>query len=213
MRLYRAILRNQLLLFALPTAIGLTLLGRWDAFPTLPIEFWTSALRIGAFDPGAGIDKAVAVEFALVPLIGVVLGVALALRRQRRGRRPPQSKRFGDFSVLVPLNRRDLVMAGGVSLAAGVCEELFFRLLLPLLLAAFVGGEIAFILSLLMFGLVHIYQGWKGVVATAFVGLLLTWIYLLSGSLLVAIWVHVVIDLNGLVIRPALRGFDKPAAD
>ena len=56
----------------------------------------------------------------------------------------------------------------------------------------------------MLFGLAHLYQGWKGIAATFVLGLALTAVYLVSRSLIAAIVFHAIIDLNALVVRPIL---------
>jgi membrane protease YdiL (CAAX protease family) len=79
--------------------------------------------------------------------------------------------------------------------------------LLPLLIASATGSVLlAFVAATLVFGLIHLYQGWVGVLATTALGALLGLFYLVTESLLVAIAVHVLIDLNGLVVDPIVSG-------
>jgi membrane protease YdiL (CAAX protease family) len=52
------------------------------------------------------------------------------------------------------------------------------------------------------------------VIATGVVGVLLAYLYLQSGALWVAMAVHAAIDLNGLVVRPAIAGMlRRPRVD
>ena len=50
------------------------------------------------------------------------------------------------------------------------------------------------ILSSVIFGLMHAYQGLAGVIRTAATGLLLAGVFVASGSLLLSIILHVIID-------------------
>ena len=52
----------------------------------------------------------------------------------------------------------------------------------------------AMILSSVIFGLMHAYQGLAGVIRTAAIGLLLAGFFVASGSLLLSIILHVIID-------------------
>jgi membrane protease YdiL (CAAX protease family) len=86
---------------------------------------------------------------------------------------------------------------------AGVGEELLFRGFMPLAIAGFkVPFEIALILSALLFAACHLYQGPVGILATGFAAALLTAAYIVTGSLLFVIAIHVAVDLLGLVVRP-----------
>nr|WP_246346552.1 CPBP family intramembrane glutamic endopeptidase [Sphingomonas endophytica] len=104
---------------------------------------------------------------------------------------------------------RGAELGWGVLLAivAGVTEELFFRLLLPLLIAIVSGSALlGFAGTTAAFGYAHRYQGWRGVIGTVIAGVLLALVYLVSGRLWAAMLVHAAIDLNGLVLRPMLAG-------
>ena len=54
----------------------------------------------------------------------------------------------------------------------------------------------------LAFGWAHLYQGAGGVISTALIGVLLTVLYLVTGSLLVPMLVHVAIDLLAMLRAP-----------
>lgn len=82
----------------------------------------------------------------------------------------------------------------GVSLSAGICEELLFRGFLIHYLQADLGVVAAVLISSLLFGLFHFYQGWQGVLKTALVGLFLALVYLWTGSLWIVIVLHFVYD-------------------
>lgn len=134
---------------------------------------------------------------------GVAAGIALSLLLEWRGRRVA----LGDIGALAPTSRAELGWGVVVAIEAAVTEELFFRLLLPLLVARSVrSAAIGFVAAAVLFGYAHRYQGRAGIAATTVAGVLLTLIYLLSGQLWVAIAVHAALDLNGLVLRPLVSG-------
>ena len=69
---------------------------------------------------------------------------------------------------------------------------------------------VAVLASSVLFGLAHLYQGWLGMLLTALLGLGMAWLFLPTGSLLLPIVLHVLIDLRGLVMVPAVA--TPPAA-
>jgi len=86
---------------------------------------------------------------------------------------------------------------------AGVGEELLFRGFIPRGIAGFGAPlEAGLCVSVLVFALSHAYQGPIGVLATGVMGALLTAAYLLTGSLVFVIVIHVATDVIGLVLRP-----------
>jgi membrane protease YdiL (CAAX protease family) len=201
---YRRMFLAQFFLVMLPAIAGLAILGRCDAVLAMPFELWPASSLVNYGTPAVAPDRYFVWIFCGAMAVAVPLGAALTWRRTRKGLGPPKS--IAHFAALLPRNRTEVVYGAGISLAAGVGEELYFRLLLPVLLATFIGGIVAMVVAILLFGLAHSYQGWKGVVTTSLVGTLLTLMYLMSGSLLVAMVFHVVIDAMTLVIRPVIRG-------
>ena len=131
--------------------------------------------------------------------MGAVGGVVLA--KHFAGARNPFV--IGDIAPLMPRNRAETAHAALLALNAGLSEELFFRLLLPMLLTIVLGNALcAFVGAAIIFGLVHIYQGWIGVLVTAILGLALTILYLMTQTLWLAIGAHAMMDLLALVVRP-----------
>ncbi|WP_341952659.1 CPBP family intramembrane glutamic endopeptidase [Salinibacterium sp. TMP30] len=138
-------------------------------------------------------------------IIGVIIGVVgltvvgvVAVRKEG-----DEIVSVGDIQAILPRNRQELVLGGLLSINAGVVEELLFRLALPALLFATTGNAIVAVVgSLLLFGLLHSYQGVAGIVITTVIGALFMALYVLSGSILVAIIAHAVVDLRSLVVIP-----------
>ena len=113
----------------------------------------------------------------------------------------------GDIHAILPRNRQELVLGGLLSINAGVVEELLFRLAMPALLFAATGNAIVAIVgSLLLFGVMHSYQGAAGIAITTVIGALFMALYVLSGSILVAIIAHAILDLRSLVVIPMAIG-------
>jgi membrane protease YdiL (CAAX protease family) len=134
--------------------------------------------------------------------VGSLLGLVLTWWRARRGKAPWTA---GDARSIMPASDADLWPATVLALAAGTAEELFYRLYLPLLVALATGSGLAgVIVAAIAFAAMHRYQGWVGVLATLIGAGLLTALYMGTGSLWVPMAVHVLVDLNALVLRPAL---------
>jgi len=201
---YRRMLTAQIVQFTLPPIIGLLALGRIGAVTELPPELWPASALLRGDVPAVPIDPLLTPMFGVAVLVAIPLGSFLTWRRWRKGKGAPAY--LARLSALLPRDRDEVLLGAAISVAAGIGEELFFRLLLPMLLAAFVGAIPAIIVAFLLFGLAHAYQGWKGVTVTTLVGILFTTMYLMSGSLAIAMLFHVTIDLMTLAIRPAIRG-------
>lgn len=183
--------------YGLPSLAGLLLIGRLDALTRLPAEFIMLGEAIGLPPGSIGVDL-VAIGLAG----GSLLGIGLTWWRARRGKAPWTA---GDARSVMPSSDRDLLPAAVLAISAGVAEELFFRLLVPLLVVLVTGSVIAgCALGTVSFAAMHRYQGWVGVLATLVGGALMSVLYVGSGALWLAIGVHVLTDLNSLVLRPAL---------
>lgn len=192
--------------FLLPTLLALLALGRIDALWTTPREFDPVAAWLPYAEPLA-IAPAVA--------LGLALGGGLIAARigWARWRGRPLSYRFVFPAPLAAHDRAHLLPAALVSVWAGVTEEVAFRLGLPLLLALVTGNAwIAFALATLIFAGLHRYQPWWGRLLVSGAGVVLAGVYLMTGALWLAITVHAIMDLLGLVVRPWLAGFNSSGA-
>jgi len=107
---------------------------------------------------------------------------------------------------LIPRTRTEKSLFIGLSLSAGLGEELAYRgyalHVIPLLVPDLWLGAV---LSSVAFGVLHAYQGPLGVARTCIVGMIFAVSVVLSGSLVPAIAAHVLIDLiAGFVIGPRM---------
>jgi membrane protease YdiL (CAAX protease family) len=163
-----------------------------DALAWSPLA-WLSAHLDG--DVGAG----VAVGAGIVLIAGLVLPVIL-FRRELE-----EIPTVGDVGAMLPRTRGELIYGAGLAINAGLVEELLFRLGMPALLFGITrNGLLAFGLAALLFGLLHLYQGVWGVLGATLLGIVFTLVYLLTGSILVVIVVHALVDLRSLVLIPVM---------
>lgn len=187
--------------FGLTALVALLAIGRPDALFSFPPTFLALARRWGlAGTVDASLLGALAGGVALGLLVGAG-AAALWAWRGWRVRRP-----FGDFAGLEAGRPGDRGWGVVLSLVAGVTEEAYFRVALPLLAAAAgLGAAAGFVGAGLLFGLAHRWQGWRGVGATTVAGAGFAALYLASGSLALAIAAHALVDANTLVLRPWVR--------
>jgi uncharacterized protein len=202
-RRYRVWVLKSFLFFCGTTLACLAILGRLRALTVLPPEFHALSaslqLAIGKRQlPGTDF----LVGFSAALLMGLVVGT-LAMKTAERKSRPAVV--LGDIEPLMPRNWPETAHTAVLSLNAGLSEELFFRLLLPLLMTLLIGKALpAFICAAIIFGAIHIYQGAVGVVATTVLGFAFTGLYLWTGDLWIVVCGHALLDLIGLVIRPTI---------
>jgi uncharacterized protein len=107
-----------------------------------------------------------------------------------------------ELKLILPITKRERFYWVLVSVMAGISEEIIFRLFLIYYFTYIWGFSIviAIVLATTLFGLAHAYQGWQGILATAYLGGLLGLLYLTTGSILPPIIIHALIDLRILLI-------------
>lgn len=154
---------------------------------------------------------------------GVLLGLALmaiVLQPQRRNLAATPDVverlrgRLQGIQRLLPSARAEWPGFVPLALTAGICEEVLFRgFVLWALAQALPSFWLAGLAQALLFGLAHAYQGPRGVFLTFMVGVFLTGVVWISGSLWPAMLVHALLDLNAgdLAIRVAELPGSRPA--
>jgi CAAX protease family protein len=113
---------------------------------------------------------------------------------------------LGCLEDFVPHNDAELRRFQWLSVTAGICEEILYRGLLLGALSSAVGLWPAALLSSVIFGFGHSYQGVGGILRTAAVGFVLALVVVFSGSLFVAMLAHAVLDIaQGRLLHAAVQ--------
>lgn len=134
------------------------------------------------------------VTLALLFVLAVVSGIILW--RLRRAQPAALLATVGRLRRLMPACGVEVVAFAVVCLTAGVCEELLYRgWLVNILLVASGSTWVAVMVGAIVFGIGHAYQGVKGILRTAFVGLQLAILFVVLGSLVPGQVLHVGVDL------------------
>jgi membrane protease YdiL (CAAX protease family) len=195
---YRTWLGDSFLVFGGLSALVLLATSQYvpqaltDARAWAPVE-WTLERMSNTVGQGIVITVAVLVVTALV--------LPVILLRNHQEAIPT----VGDIGAILPRTRSELPWAAALGINAGVVEELLFRFALPALIFALVGsGPLAFGAACMVFGLLHLYQGSLGVLSSTILGLIFCAIYVLSGSIVLAIVLHALFDLRSLALIPVL---------
>jgi uncharacterized protein len=99
---------------------------------------------------------------------------------------------------LLPTNRMESVVWVGVSIAAGVCEEIVYRGYLQRQLWSLTRSLWgALVLQAVIFGLAHVYQGWKPALVAAIYGLIFGVVAAWRRSIIPGAIAHVIADVLG----------------
>ncbi len=168
----------------------------WSSIVTLWL-LGSACWFVGARDGGAAALGLVSIGmfpfFAWsVGLTAAGMGIIVVFRAVGRRFGVVESALLRD---LLPQTRREQGVFTVLSFAAGTGEELAYRgysipMLLPL-----IGTGWAVAITTAVFGLMHGYQGWVGIIRTALMGGVLAGGFLAAGSLWPPIAAHVAIDL------------------
>lgn len=110
------------------------------------------------------------------------------------------SSKIGDLSYILPVNIYEYKHYIFLALAAGICEEIVFRGFLIRYLEVFLSAlpytQIwAIIIPAVAFSISHLYQGWWSVLKILAIAILFGFIFCYSGSLLIVIIIHILVDL------------------
>ena len=132
---------------------------------------------------------------------GALAQAATELRRPGEGRHSEPAVHA--TLALLPRTTAERRLFTLVGVTAGVCEEWLYRGFFLAVVAA-VGGELStpvlVVAGALAFGLAHAYQGVAGIVTTGVLGGVMAGLYLGTGSLLLPVVLHALIDLRFLLV-------------
>jgi membrane protease YdiL (CAAX protease family) len=103
---------------------------------------------------------------------------------------------------LLPTTRTERAIWVAVALTAGVCEEFLYRGWLLSLFGNALGSVwVGLVLSSIVFGAAHAYQGRNGIIGTGVLGIVFGGVFVLCGTLLPGQILHAGIDLqNGFAL-------------
>jgi len=104
---------------------------------------------------------------------------------------------------LLPVNLLEYLPYSALAITAGVCEEFIYRgFVLAALFQVALPVWLAVVLTSLLFGLAHAYQGKAGIVSTGLFGVVLAIARLVFGSLVPVMMWHAGLDLAAGVAAP-----------
>ena len=199
--MFRKWLRESFLSFGGIAVVLLALV--WQFIPLLlaDINGWDALVAFHHWFASAG-WVSIALT-ALVVLLAVVLPVLLLFVARRES--PSEVAAVGDIQAILPRTLAEVRLGALLSLNAGILEELVFRLAVPALIYAATGNAlVALIVSTLLFGALHAYQGLFGVLGTALIGAFFMLLYIVTGTILVPIIAHLLVDLRSFVFIPLI---------
>jgi membrane protease YdiL (CAAX protease family) len=173
-----------------------TIIGHWTLF-FICIAMWAGEARPWS---ALGLGLRLDLRFGL-GLIFTILGIVVLLMQVRQVKSATQEqldgirKRFGKLSLIVPHNGNELARFYGLSITAGIVEEILWRGFLIWYLSQFTPLWAAALISTVGFGLAHAYQGIAHLPQITAVGAAFAGLYLLTGSIWLPIILHAAVDI------------------
>ena len=165
-----------------------------------------------------GVESPGGSGFALAS--AVVLTIAMFLVNQAgMARKNPDfaakvREAAASLSFITPSTPAELRRFTFLGITAGIVEELICRGYLVWYFASFAPLWLAIVIASIVFGIGHLYQGVAGIIKTGTVGLFFGFLYWLSGSIWVPMFIHAAVDvLQGRLIYFATAGTGLPAAE
>ncbi|SEO97114.1 CPBP family glutamic-type intramembrane protease [Trujillonella endophytica] len=180
----------------------------------LALVIWLSAPEVDAAAVGLrwpdGWPGPLATALALL-VVAFVVASTRALRGGALTHLPAPAEGAGRHAepsmhstlALLPRTPGERRLFTAVGLTAGICEEWLYRGFFLAVVSAVAGGPPTAVLiavAAVAFGVAHAYQGAGGVLVTGLLGAVMAAIYLDSGSLLLPVLLHALIDLRFLAV-------------
>jgi membrane protease YdiL (CAAX protease family) len=177
---------------------------------TTVLEWALAAVAVGLVLAAPGLDLGDlgfhwprASAYTVVGVLGLVLSVALLAGLRRRLDRGARLVATAEVDALLPRTAAERRGFAWLALTAGVCEELLYRgFLLAVVVAEApeLGAGRLVLVSALAFAVAHTYQGVVGMLTAGVLGAGFAVLFLGTGSLLLPVLYHALIDLRLLVL-------------
>lgn len=141
--------------------------------------------------------------------IGMSIGALILFVFFSKKVRSKVSSVLADESIqfLIPKTLGERLLFFLVAITAGFCEEIIFRGVMVYYLSnlSFDLSMVTIgIISSVLFGIIHLYQGWKGVLQTTYLGGIFFFLFVATGNLWIPIVLHFIVDVK-FVFLPNMK--------
>lgn len=135
-----------------------------------------------------------------------LLVVQVRTVRRSASHREAARQALGEVAEYLPTSPREARWFRGVSLSAGVGEELFYRGFLLWYLSFLLPLVWAVVASSILFGFAHVMHGWQSTLRATGMGFLLAALYLFGGALWAPMLLHTAVDWSSGEMALAVLG-------
>lgn len=173
-----------------------TMISHWCIFTIALILWGYSGRNWSALGFGLDLDG----SFAVAMVLTVAGIVALVFQRRHfLGSGQEGLDKFrtqvGNLDIFLPRNGNELGRFYGLSLTAGIVEEVLWRGFMIWYLSLFMPIWAAAVISSIGFGVAHAYQGIRNLPQIALVGGMFALLFVLSGSVWLPMIMHAAVDM------------------
>jgi len=160
----------------------------------------TPLAALGASLPRPALSHTVGAVFSIALLVNQIV----ALRQMSRHPRRSSSPLNRVAAKIFPRSSAERFAFFAVVLTVAVCEEWIYRGFIQRAFQDVTAGSVVagILVSSLLFGLAHLYQGRRGVITTGLLGLVFSLVRAWTGSLLPGMVAHFVADLTVGMLAP-----------
>ena len=109
----------------------------------------------------------------------------------------------------LPKTKKEFCWFIMLSISAGICEEIIFRLFLFDFLKENANLLIAFILTNITFAITHIGMGRENITASFILGFLFSAIYYFTENIWIAVLLHTAIDINSGILGYRMNNLEQ----
>ncbi|TXE15326.1 CPBP family intramembrane metalloprotease [Psychroserpens burtonensis] len=109
----------------------------------------------------------------------------------------------------LPKTKKEFYWFIMLSISAGICEEIIFRLFLFEFLKENANLLIAFILTNIIFSITHIGMGKQNMIASFILGFLFSAIYYFTENIWIAVLLHIAIDINSGILGYRMNNLEQ----
>ncbi|OCA83745.1 CPBP family intramembrane glutamic endopeptidase [Pseudobacillus wudalianchiensis] len=174
--------------------------------------FTTTLKDIGLVFPDQHRSEVLGMIFGFLTGVAVLIFVLMKLPFYQK----LLNKQVSEIDYLLPTSKSERNVSIFVAVTAGICEEIIYRGFVIHYLSNWsieMSTLQIMIISAVIFGFAHIYQGWKGFLLTGLIGFVLARSYLATGSLLFPIILHIIIDMRSFLFSKPLPKETKTTFD
>ena len=152
------------------------------------------------------IDKSMALNFyPAFNIIGIILAALILIfiilqivtsKVSTMEKAESVIEKMKDNYHYLPKSKREFIWFNLLSLSAGICEEIIFRLFIFSYLLENTNLAIAFILTNIIFAITHVGSGKQHILSAFILGLLFTAIYYFTSNIWLSMILHSAIDIS-----------------